>query len=59
MLANIDWNQVAEVLKSIYNTVMALFMSPIPDDAIAYVDALMEDTLLFIRQVFETIGPLG
>lgn len=59
MLANIDWNQVAEVLKSIYNTVMALFMSTIPDDAIAYVDALMEDTLLFIRQVFETIGPLG
>lgn len=55
---NIDWNQVLEVLKSIYNTVGALFMSTIPDDAIVYVDALMESTLTFIREVFATIGPL-
>ena len=59
MLANINWNQVAEVLKSIYNTVMTLFMSSIPDDTIIYIDVLMQNTLTFIRQIFETIGPLG
>ena len=52
-------NELLVILKDLWNGIVCLFNTAIPDDTLAYIDTLMYSTLYYLRDVIEQIGPIA